>query len=213
MSTSTSTEWTLMSSKEILNMTKTNKLEYDSQTDAFTAVMRLIKSLKFTTLADFSLSSKSQNLRATFSSFAKRQVGGPREISIMEVELRILVKTLEVIFKMANTKIEVEMLTADDKVSRMKNISLNHDSMRSSKGPSLAFHACSDVTRWNQNWTSQKTSLSILSLELPLPLESRLLSLASSFSVKFVTLNSKLIKRHVYVREQKCHRKRPFKHT
>ncbi len=104
---------------------------------------------------------------------------------------------------MYNKKIEIEMLTAEDKVSKMKNISLIHDSIRNSKNPSLTFHACSDVTRWNQNWTSQKTSLSILSLELPHALESRLLSLASSFSVKFVTLNSKLIKKHKSMCENK----------
>ena len=67
----------------------------------------------------------------------------------------------------------------------------------------LTYHACSDVTRWNQNWTAHKTSLAILTLELPTSFESKLLSLSSSFSLKFVTLNSSLIKKYKKMEEKK----------
>ena len=204
MTTSTSTECTLMSAKEISAAMLDLNGKHDHQGDSFTNILKLVKNLKFNTLVDFSLSSPNQNLRATFSSFAKRQVGGPREIFIMEIELRILVKLLEAIFKTFNKKMEVEMLTSEDKVSRMRNISLSHDELRRREKKGLTFHVNADVTRWNQNWTAHKTSLAILALELPRSLEDRLLSLSSSFSLKFVTLNSSLLQKYKRMEEKKA---------
>ena len=48
---------------------------------------------------------------------------------------------------------------------------------------------------WNQHRTSQKTSVAILSLELPNSIEDKLLSISSAFSLKFVTLNSGFIEK------------------
>ncbi len=79
MSTSTSTEWTLMSAKEISIMANSDKLNYDSQTDAFTAVMKLIKSLKFTTLADFSLSNRKKSSSNLFLLREKTSWGPTRD--------------------------------------------------------------------------------------------------------------------------------------
>ena len=44
----------------------------------------------------------------------------------MEAELRLLVKLLESVCRVYDTNMDIEMLTSDDKESRMKNISKNH---------------------------------------------------------------------------------------
>ena len=93
------------------------------------------------------------------------------------------------------------MLTEDQQ--KVQNISLNHEGIRKREKKGLTYHACSDVTRWNQNWTAHKTSLAILTLELPTSFESKLLSLSSSFSLKVVTLNSSLIKKYKKMEEKK----------
>nr|QXN75455.1 MAG: RNA-dependent RNA polymerase [Grapevine-associated mycobunya-like virus 4] len=99
------------------------------------------------------LVSMEEIVEAIFTIFPKSQIGGPREILIQSVMLRVMVKFLETIsFKMCE-KHDKEMITKDKKKSeiqsqQMSNLKESMMTLKKKGVPSIMASFNSDATKW-----------------------------------------------------------------
>ena len=141
-------------------------------------------------LEETNLNSK---LLSTFASFAKQQVGGPREILIMSVRSHLLIKILESLAKVFCTKLPEEMLTDSNKEITFTQMSNKMKAyMTKMEFPSFA-SLNSDSTTWNQRWTSTKSLFLLFSMNLPEPIEEVLVLMVKSWPFKILFVNEMVL--------------------
>ena len=155
---------------------------------SFSAMFRLMESQGMSGLLEsVNLSPK---FLSTFTSFAKQQVGGPREILIMWVRSRLMIKILEFMSKVyCHNNLPEEMLTDSYKELTFTQMSRRMKAhMVGMESPSfLSLNL--DTTRWSQRWASTKSLMVIFSMGLPTNIEEILILVVKAWSFKILFLN------------------------
>nr|QYC95707.1 MAG: RNA-dependent RNA polymerase [Pestalotiopsis negative-stranded RNA virus 1] len=136
------------------------------------------------------LSSMSE-IDAVFSLFPKAQIGGPREILIQSVRLRLLVKFLEVLSDKMCKLHPKEMLTKDHMKSQIQADTLanQRDEMLALKEkgtPSVMISFNMDASKWAPGFVMEQFFSFVFCWDIPKRLKDLLLTAISSFSNKIM---------------------------
>ena len=94
----------------------------------FEAALLHLRNLPTTIL--FEICENDNELRSIAASFAKKQVGSPREILILNIITRLFARLSERLFKRVCSRFKSEMLTSHDKVSHLMTLTRRHANLR-----------------------------------------------------------------------------------
>nr|QJW70347.1 RNA-dependent RNA polymerase [Erysiphe necator associated negative-stranded RNA virus 14] len=137
------------------------------------------------------LVSMEEYVEAIFTLFPKAQIGGPREILIQSVKLRIMVKLLETISKNFSEKHEKEMLTKhrkkaemqSDKMTAFKDLLI----FMKKKGEICLYGSLNaDATKWAPGFVMEHFAYFVYNWEMDERLKNFLCTVIVSFSYKVI---------------------------
>jgi len=139
-------------------------------------------------------------VEAIFTIFPKAQIGGPREILIQSVMLRIMVKFLETISKKMCEKHSKEMLTKDKQKSQLQSSMMSKHKelmmMLKKKGKcSLYASFNSDATKWAPGFMMEHFMHFIYNWDIDEELKDFLCVVTSSFSHKVILTPDSLMRK------------------
>jgi len=192
----------MMSINAVVNsaMMMTSSLKsgpYESEALEFTN--RIVKSRSFLTLFEevdmlstnvlLEMCQSMTHVDAIFAIFPKAQIGGPREILIQSIKLRIVVKFLETYSKNLCKIHEKEMLTKTHQKAETQSDTLAdmREAMRSSvkKGNnSLFFSMNADASKWSPSFVMENFMHFVYNWDINKDMKELLLTVISSFSSK-----------------------------
>nr|QDW81309.1 RNA-dependent RNA polymerase [Rhizoctonia solani bunya/phlebo-like virus 1] len=144
--------------------------------------------------------SKEEVVDAIFTLFPKAQIGGPREILIQSVKLRLSVKFLETIAKMFSTTNPKEMLTKDSAKSNIQGEKMSEykemlGAFRKKRIPSLYCSLNADATKWAPGFVMEHFLHFIYNWEIEDEIKDFLCVVVSSFSNKKMLVPGELMKK------------------
>jgi len=142
--------------------------------------------------------SQEEVIEALFAVFPKSQIGGPREILIQSVKLRMSVKFLEVMSRMICHRHEKEMLTKDRSKAEIQSDKMNTykselKRLRVKGVPSLITSFNADATRWAPGFVMEHNMQSVMNWEIEDQMKDFLLTTLSSFSSKKIMVPTELM--------------------
>ncbi|QJT73694.1 RNA-dependent RNA polymerase [Botrytis cinerea negative-stranded RNA virus 6] len=157
-----------------------------------------VKKMSTNMLVD--LCNKYDTVDAIFALFPKSQIGGPREILIQAVMLRIMVKFLETVSLKMCTVHEKEMITKSSKRSdiqsdKMAEMRENMRILRSKGESAIHFSLNSDASKWAPGFVMENFMYFVDQWDLPEELKNLLLTIIMSFSSKRMLLPESLKKK------------------
>lgn len=171
-------------------MSKTLKYStHVEKTKTFLSLFDMINTLDSHTL--FEMNSKLEEMDAIFALFPKQQIGGPREILIQSVTLRVCVKFLETVCRELCSIHEKEMITKDKQKAEIQSSCMSslREEMMINLGQnrsSLTFSFNSDASKWSPGFVMEHFLGFIYNWPLPVDLKNYLCSIVSSFSSKIM---------------------------
>jgi len=162
----------------------TNKIK---KTKTFISLYKEISNMSTNLLSE--LVDKYKAIDAVFTVFPKNQIGGPREILIQSVQLRIMVKFLENLSREYCKIHEKEMMTKDkrkaeiqsDKMSEYKEILRN---IRKKGEVSVFASLNADSSKWAPGFVMEHFMYFVDNWDLPDELKDMMLSVISAFANK-----------------------------
>jgi len=182
----------MMTSSLVSGPYSSEAFEYSNKikkTKTFISLYNEISNMSTNLLSE--LVDKYNAIDAVFTVFPKSQIGGPREILIQSVQLRIMVKFLENISREYCKIHEKEMMTKDkkkaeiqsDKMSEYKEILRN---IRKKGEVSVFASLNADSSKWAPGFVMEHFMYFVNNWELPDELKNMMLSVISAFSNKRV---------------------------
>ena len=96
-------------------------------------------------------------LISSFASFAKLEIGGPKEILIMWLRSRMMVRLMEALCRALAKMLPEEMLPNPKKEEFFTEVSRRNKSFMIGLVSPFTLSLNLDTTRWNQRWTSMKS--------------------------------------------------------
>jgi hypothetical protein len=172
-----------LSAEGILWAAKTEK------TKTFLSIFDEVEKLGTSNLIE--IVGKFTSVDAIFALFPKAQIGGPREILIQAVKLRLLVKFLELFSgKMCNLHPK-EMLTKDHLKAQLQAdyMNTNREEMIEGKNqgnPMLSASLNMDASKWAPGFVMEHFFCFVQAWDVPEDMKKVLLSIISAFSCKFM---------------------------
>jgi hypothetical protein len=159
------------------------------KTKAFISIFEEIEELNTNNLLE--LVSKYDEVEAVFALFPKAQIGGPREILIQSVRLRLMVKFLEVFSAKLCSLHPKEMLTKDHLKSQLQseytnNIREEQRELASKNVNSVSLSFNMDASKWAPGFVMEQFYVMVLNMDIPDKIKNVLLSVVSAFSCKFM---------------------------
>lgn len=130
---------------------------------------------------------------AVFTIFPKSQIGGPREILIMSIKTRVMVKFYETIAKELCKIHPKEMLTKDRSKAELQSSVMNdyRQMMKNSKKSGLTTMVMSfnsDASRWAPGFVMEHNAYMINEMELPEEIKTFMMTVNSAFSDKKILI-------------------------
>lgn len=158
-----------------------------NKTRSFLAIFEEVNKLSTNVLSE--MCNRFDNIDAIFALFPKAQIGGPREILIQAVLLRIMVKFLETVSKEMCTTHDKEMLTKNNKRSEIQSDTMAEmrETMRILKAKnqtSVFFSVNADASKWAPGFVMENFMYFINEWDIPDELKNLLLTIVMSFSSK-----------------------------
>lgn len=157
------------------------------KTKTFLSLYNMIKKMSSHMLIE--MCNNMDKVDAVFAMFPKSQIGGPREILIQAVMLRVLVKFLETISKKFCSVHEKEMLTKDRVKAELQSDKMAEfretiRSLNAKDKTSLYFSLNTDASRWAPGFVMEHFMYFVNEWDLDEELKTLLLVIVSSFSSK-----------------------------
>jgi len=159
------------------------------KTKSFLSIFEEVEELNTNNLLE--LVSKNKEVEAIFSLFPKAQIGGPREILIMSVRLRLMVKFLEMFSEKICKIHPKEMLTKDRMKSQMQSDYANtireeQKEMTKKNINSVSMFFNMDASKWSPGFVLEQFYTMAFSMDIPQKIKDILLAITSAFSCKFM---------------------------
>lgn len=173
----------------------TVKVEKDM---SFSTIYEKVKEIKTSVLVG--MVERLDGITAIFSMFPKAQIGGPREILIQWVTLRVAVKLFETISKNLCQLHEKEMLTKGEKKESIQsdsyfNMKERMMSDRRNGEASFVFALNADASRWAPAFTMDVFCNFLKSIPMEENVKEFMVTLIRSFSCKYQFLPEELAKK------------------
>jgi hypothetical protein len=165
-------------------MAFTEKLK---KTKSFLSLFALLKETPSHMLMD--LCNNMDKVEALFAIFPKAQIGGPREILIQSVMLRIMVKALETVSKEMSKTHDKEMLTKQHMRTVYQSDTLTHykdlsRSLAEKNVPSIFFSVNIDSSKWAPGFVMEHFLIFVHKWDIPSEMKDMIMSVLCAFSQK-----------------------------
>nr|WNK16441.1 MAG: RNA-dependent RNA polymerase [Fusarium oxysporum f. sp. cubense negative-stranded RNA virus 2] len=158
-----------------------------TKTKSFLSLFELLEDMPSHLL--ISMVSMEETVEAIFTIFPKSQIGGPREILIQAVMLRVMVKFLETMAYKMSSKHKKEMITKDQMKAKKQSETMSKykEEMMSLKKkgvPSIMASFNSDASKWAPGFVMEHFMHMVFNFETDDRLKDLLCTTISSFSHK-----------------------------
>jgi hypothetical protein len=167
-----------------------------TKTKSFLSLFSKVEELDTNTL--YEMVSKFADVDAIFALFPKAQIGGPREILIQAVKLRIMVKFLEVLSEKLCKLHPKEMLTKDNMKAQtqsdaMSSFKQEMGDLKKQNIPSMAVSFNMDASKWAPGFVMEHFFSFVMAFPIPDEMKHVLLNVISAFSCKFMLTPDSLV--------------------